>query len=93
MESTLTTQSSFTEDKQGTPGAPSEEKQTPFKQDVESTAPSDLSDVLHSERDLVTHVISVIDDPSLNPWTIRAFLIGLGLSTFGGILGSLNLSN
>ncbi|KAI0249949.1 OPT oligopeptide transporter protein-domain-containing protein [Lactifluus subvellereus] len=89
MESTLATQPSFLEEKQGAPVTPPEEKHTPFKQDVESTAPSDSFDVLHNERDLITHVISVIDDPSLNPWTIRSFLIGLSLSTFGGILAQI----
>lgn len=43
--------------------------------------------VLDNERDLVTHVISVHDDPTLNPWTVRAFVVGLGLSAFGGVLG------
>ena len=43
--------------------------------------------VLSSERDIATHVISVHDDPTLNPWTLRAFIVGLGLSTFGGVIG------
>jgi hypothetical protein len=43
--------------------------------------------VLSDERDIATHIISVDDDPSLNPWTFRAFFIGIGLSTFGGVLG------
>ena len=43
--------------------------------------------VLDSERDIATNIISVHDDPNLNPWTLRAFVIGLGLSTFGGVLG------
>jgi len=45
--------------------------------------------VLSNERDIATHVISVDDDPSLNPWTFRAFFIGIGLSAFGGVLGEL----
>jgi len=45
--------------------------------------------VLSDERDIATHVISVDDDPSLNPWTFRAFFIGIGLSAFGGVLGEL----
>ncbi|KAG1807603.1 OPT oligopeptide transporter protein-domain-containing protein, partial [Suillus subaureus] len=45
--------------------------------------------VLSNERDIATHVISVDDDPSLNPWTFRAFFIGLGLSTFGGVLAEI----
>jgi len=43
--------------------------------------------VLDTEQDIVTHIISVHDDPTLNPWTIRAFIIGLILSAFGGVLG------
>jgi hypothetical protein len=47
---------------------------------------SDIA-VLSTERDIATHVVSIQDDPTLNPWTIRAFIIGLGLSAFGGVLG------
>lgn len=43
--------------------------------------------ILNSEQDIVTHIISVHDDPTLNPWTLRAFVVGLGLSAFGGVLG------
>ena len=60
-----------------------------FKQaEVDSAHDSD-SDfaVLSTERDIATHIVSVHDDPTLNPWTIRAFVIGLGLSAFGGVLG------
>ncbi|KAG1808294.1 OPT oligopeptide transporter protein-domain-containing protein [Suillus subaureus] len=63
------------------------------KGDVETATVDANSDneegVLSNERDIATHVISVDDDPSLNPWTFRAFFIGLGLSTFGGVLVSL----
>lgn len=45
--------------------------------------------VLENERDIATHVITVHDDPSLNPWTLRAFIIGIGLSAFGGVLGAI----
>ncbi|KAF8436489.1 hypothetical protein L210DRAFT_3548133 [Boletus edulis BED1] len=38
--------------------------------------------VLDSGREIATHVISVDDHPFLNPWTFRAFFLGLGLSTF-----------
>ena len=61
------------------------------KTDVEaaSNRPNDdASDVvLRSEREIATHIISVDDDPSLSPWTFRAFFLGLGLSAFGGSLG------
>lgn len=43
--------------------------------------------VLEDERDIATHVVTVTDDPTLNPWTLRAFIIGIGLSAFGGVLG------
>ncbi|KAJ7031291.1 OPT oligopeptide transporter protein-domain-containing protein [Mycena alexandri] len=45
--------------------------------------------VLENERDIATHVITVADDPSLNPWTIRTLIIGLGLSAFGGVLAEI----
>ncbi len=73
----------------------SNEKQADFKtsenvpyskSDVESTTGTETT-VLQNERDIVTHVISVHDDPSLNPWTFRSFFIGIGLSAFGGVLG------
>jgi len=44
--------------------------------------------VLENERDIATHVITIHDDPTLNPWTVRAFIIGTGLSGFGGVLGT-----
>ena len=62
------------------------EKPPYSKTDVESTTGTDTA-VLRNERDIVTHIISVHDDPSLNPWTLRSFIIGIGLSAFGGILG------
>lgn len=57
------------------------------KTDVESIIGADVTYVLQTERDIVTHVLSVYDDPSLNPWTFRSFFIVLGLSAFGGVLG------
>ena len=56
--------------------------------EIESARNSDISfDVLDSERDIVTNIISVHDDLNLNPWTLRAFVVGFGLSAFGGVLG------
>ncbi|KAG2078169.1 OPT superfamily oligopeptide transporter [Suillus decipiens] len=52
-------------------------------------AETDENVVLQNEREIATHVISVDDDPSLNPWTFRAFFIGLGLSAFGGSLAQI----
>jgi hypothetical protein len=59
--------------------------------DVETvTADADSEKaILSTERDIATHIVSVDDDPTLNPWTFRALFIGLGLSTFGGVLGEL----
>ncbi|KDR78980.1 hypothetical protein GALMADRAFT_224231 [Galerina marginata CBS 339.88] len=45
--------------------------------------------VLENERDIATHVITLHDDPTLNPWTLRAFIIGIGLSAFGGVLAEI----
>ncbi len=57
---------------------------TRFTKDVEESSTEDDSnesgEVLSDARDLVTHVISVEDDPSLSPWTLRVAIIGLGLS-------------
>ncbi|KAJ5186100.1 Oligopeptide transporter OPT superfamily [Penicillium cf. griseofulvum] len=41
---------------------------------------------LQTAEEIVTHVIHVDDDPTLNPWTFRMFFIGLGLSAFGAVL-------
>ncbi|KAF8120919.1 OPT oligopeptide transporter protein-domain-containing protein [Boletus edulis] len=66
-----------------------DEKSCYTKADVEapsSTSNDDASGiVLDSAREIATHVISVDDDPFLNPWTFRAFFLGLGLSTFAEI--------
>ena len=62
-----------------------------YVKDVEtgssSGGSSEDGEVLNDARDLVTHVISLDDDPELSPWTFRSAIIGLGLSTFGGVLG------
>ncbi|KAI9642621.1 hypothetical protein NHQ30_009426 [Ciborinia camelliae] len=42
--------------------------------------------VVTDAKDLVTHVLHVDDDPSLNPWTARAFFIGCGLAVFASVL-------
>ncbi|KAA1475197.1 OPT superfamily oligopeptide transporter [Dentipellis sp. KUC8613] len=59
------------------------------KSDLESTQGSDVSEVLQNERDIVTHVISLDDDPTANPWTFRSFFLGLGLSCFGSVLAEI----
>ncbi len=33
--------------------------------------------VVQDAEELVTHVLHVDDDPTLNPWTFRAFFLGL----------------
>ena len=43
--------------------------------------------ILESERDIATHIVAIHDDPTLNPWTLRAFILGLVLSAFGGVMG------
>jgi hypothetical protein len=78
------------------PAAPSEkslstsdEKSFDRQGDIETaTVDADSEEaILSDERDIATNVISVDDDPTLNPWTFRAFFLGLGLSAFGGVLG------
>lgn len=34
------------------------------------------AEVLKDAKDVLTHVIHVDDDPSLSPWTVRAFFLG-----------------
>ncbi|PYI13003.1 OPT superfamily oligopeptide transporter [Aspergillus japonicus CBS 114.51] len=42
--------------------------------------------VVSTAADLVTQIIKVEDDPSLNPWSFRMVFLGAGLSIFGGVL-------
>lgn len=42
--------------------------------------------VMHDAKDLVTAVLHVEDDPTINPWTFRMFFLGLGLAIFGSVL-------
>lgn len=42
--------------------------------------------VVSSAKDIVTQVLSLDDDPSLNPWTFRMWFLGLGLAIFGSVL-------
>ncbi|KAG8217851.1 OPT oligopeptide transporter [Butyriboletus roseoflavus] len=72
-----------------------DEKSYAAKADVEAASnppisSDDASDIIfHTEREIATHVISVNDDPTLNPWTFRAFFLGLSLSAFGGSLAEI----
>ncbi|KAF2673865.1 OPT superfamily oligopeptide transporter [Microthyrium microscopicum] len=54
---------------------------------------SDLSEHFNqppqTARDLATEVIHAKDDPTLSPWTFRTWFIGMGLSIFGGVLGTI----
>ena len=70
--------------------APLDAKQAFMQDEIESARNSDSDSsfgVIDSERDIAINIISVHDDPNLNPWTIRAFVVGFGLSAFGGTLG------
>ncbi|KAF4614385.1 hypothetical protein G7Y89_g15352 [Cudoniella acicularis] len=42
--------------------------------------------VISDAKDVLTHVIHVDDDPSLSPWTFRAFFLGIGLAVFASVL-------
>ncbi|KAH8995631.1 OPT oligopeptide transporter protein-domain-containing protein [Lactarius akahatsu] len=87
-KSPLATEPSLSNEKQADFETP-EKDPSYSKSDVESTTGTDTTAVLRNERDLVTHIISVHDDPSLNPWTFRSFFIGIGLSAFGGVLAEI----
>ncbi|KAK7016289.1 OPT superfamily oligopeptide transporter [Favolaschia claudopus] len=62
-----------------------------FKDDIETIHAESSTEfaVLEDERDIATNVITVHDDETLNPWTLRAFILGLGLSAFGGVLAEI----
>ncbi|KAJ7124721.1 OPT oligopeptide transporter protein-domain-containing protein [Mycena filopes] len=72
------------------PSTPLDEKKD-FEGDVEIAHEVSTTEfgVLEDERDIATHIITVADDPSLNPWTLRSLVIGLGLSAFGGVLAEI----
>ncbi|GAB7352500.1 hypothetical protein MBLNU459_g2902t1 [Dothideomycetes sp. NU459] len=42
--------------------------------------------VITDAKELVTTVLHVDDDPTLNPWTFRAFFLGAGLAIFASVL-------
>ncbi len=86
MDSYLQGQLPLPRDKQDTPPLSPDEKHV-SETVVKVTDDYDSNEVLQDERDIVTHVLSVDDDPSLRPWTLRAFVIGIGLSAFAGALG------
>ncbi|KAI0298904.1 OPT oligopeptide transporter protein-domain-containing protein [Russula brevipes] len=79
MDSALETHPSLPFQNQAAPGVPSEETLAPSEKGFDPP-PDSCDTVLAEDRDLVAHIISVDDDPSLNPYTIRSFLIGIGLS-------------
>jgi len=70
------------------------EKQLPYNERKNSKNVEVFGDddsnigVLENEHDIATHVVSIQDNFALNPWTLRAFIIGLGLSAFGAVLGT-----
>jgi hypothetical protein len=35
-------------------------------------------------RELVSEILELEDDPTVNPWTFRMWFIGIGISVFGG---------
>ncbi|KAJ7678971.1 OPT oligopeptide transporter protein-domain-containing protein [Mycena polygramma] len=72
------------------PSSPLDEKND-FKDDIETAHEPATEEfaVLENERDIATHVISLTDDATLNPWTLRVLILGFGLSAFGGVLGQI----
>ncbi|KAF2399029.1 OPT superfamily oligopeptide transporter [Trichodelitschia bisporula] len=41
-------------------------------------------------RELVTEILLVEDDPTVNPWTFRMWFIGIGMSVFAGTVTTIN---
>lgn len=79
-------QLSLPKEKQDVPHLSPDEKYV-SEEVVEVTDDRDGNKVLQDERDIITRVLSVDDDPSLRASTLRAFVIGIGLSAFAGGLG------
>ncbi|KAI9845025.1 MAG: hypothetical protein M1838_001929 [Thelocarpon superellum] len=61
---------------------------------------SDLHDEEHADLqrpisqvatpgEIVTQVLAVDDDPTLNPWTFRMWFLGIGLGLFGSVLATI----
>ena len=86
MDSYPEGQLSLPKEKQDAPHLSLDEKYI-SEEVVEVTDDRDRNEVLQDERDIATHVLSVDDDPSLRASTLRAFVIGIGLSAFAGGLG------
>ncbi|KAI4843230.1 OPT superfamily oligopeptide transporter, partial [Aureobasidium sp. EXF-8845] len=42
--------------------------------------------IVETAEDIVNQVLTVEDDPTLNPWTFRMFFLGFGLSIFASVL-------
>ena len=51
----------------------------------------DITDDIHldSNLQLVTKTLDITDDTSLNPYTFRAFFLGIGLSCFGAVIAEI----
>ena len=86
MDSYLEDQLSLSKENLDTPHLSLDEKYVSEKV-VEVTDDYHSNEVLQDERDIITRVLSVDDNPSLSPWTLRAFVIAIGLSVFAGALG------
>jgi hypothetical protein len=67
-----------------------DEKRDVSLADSETALNKPKKDRLKSPRDLVTEVLSLEDDPTLNPWTFRMWFIGIGVSVFGGTVTTIN---
>ena len=48
----------------------------PPRYDAEAEDHFGETTVVSTAKDLVTHILHVQDDPSLNPWTFRMFFLG-----------------
>lgn len=54
-------------------GLPQDDKNV---HDIEIMSSDKVKQPLETAEDIVTHVIQVDDDPTMNPWTIRMFVVG-----------------
>ncbi|KAI0529874.1 OPT oligopeptide transporter protein-domain-containing protein [Xylaria digitata] len=76
----------FSDDSEKEPLTPLGEKFLEYDESSRWSRPSSIDSI----DDIVTKVLHVDDDPSLNPWTFRMWFIGIGLGIFGAIMETIS---
>ncbi|KAK3682188.1 OPT superfamily oligopeptide transporter [Podospora appendiculata] len=66
---------------------PTTNKETRLDPETADIIPNNTT--LDTPLQLVTNALDITDDPSESPYTFRAFIIGLGLSSFGAVIAEI----